>query len=297
MKKEIPFLKIGKKKSYVTFTDFSRDFDSSHTDDFDLMTSTATTSYETPEEDNFYISGLDSHLANSGCDDISSIIERSADIFSAENDFALTPEQEDFFFAQNGLPLEPETGEEEELLLAEDDIMFDLEEPITMANSKAKEKKKNPPKPRKPRLVPTYELDPRTGKYTELKDAYAQDGTPIRPKNCPDGKKRSCCRYDAEGGPFSECWKDGHNNAVCRYARNQFCCEDVPVKGGPGVNCEEAKWVKARGRVTRPEDSSAMNQFREFFPILQDLSPVLSDPDPEEDLNRSPAYCSVNQRD
>ncbi len=240
---------------------------------------------------------MDSHLFDSACEDVSSsIIEKRQDTIFAENDFTLAPEEEEFLWAKNGLTLEPETGEV--FSLAEDDIIFDLEGPIMIASSKEGRKKK-PPKPRKPRLVPTYELDPRTGKWTELKDAYPEDGTPLRPKNCPDGKKRTCCRFDAVAGPYSDCWKDGYNNAVCRYAKNQFCCEDVPVNGGPGVNCEEAKWVKDRGRKARPEDSEATNQFQEVFPILRELPLGFPDLNPNLNLNPNPnpAYCRPGERE
>lgn len=134
--------------------------------------------------------------------------------------------------------------------------------------------------------VTRYDLDPNTSPYTQTPEAYAADGTPIRQGNCPAGKKRTCCVW-ATVPPFSLCWLSPKNTQVCRFAKNQFCCADVTRPGGPGIDCDEPPWVKARdGRKQRetPPQSPTSNQLQETFPILQELPGV------------NPAYCRPQRR-
>ena len=144
---------------------------------------------------------------------------------------------------------------------------------------------------RKGQYVPekTYDLGPSTGPYTPSWDAVAEDGTPLRFARCPAGKKRTCCsRTDP---PFIECWLASMSTPVCQFARNQYCCTGVQSKGGPGIDCENTRWIKARGRAQElnpsedPQGTSLPNQLQELFPILQDLP----------DIN-PPAYCQSRRR-
>lgn len=129
-----------------------------------------------------------------------------------------------------------------------------------------------------------YTLPPNTGKYLRTYDAYAEDGTPIQPASCPAGKKRACCDPDAIP-PFSRCWRGGQGpNSICAFAKNQFCCTSVEKAAGPGIDCDEAKWIKSRdGRQSLPnsggENQPSTLDLQDLFPILQPLPP-LTDPNP-----------------
>lgn len=131
----------------------------------------------------------------------------------------------------------------------------------------------------------TYDLDPGTGPYTRTFEAYAGDGTPLQLGNCPAGKKRTCCL--PTNPPFSQCWlMPTSTQALCRFAKNQFCCQGVQSKGGPGIECEEARWIRSRdGRAAReipseeePLESPTSSEYQELFPILKPL-PDLTRPD------------------
>lgn len=136
--------------------------------------------------------------------------------------------------------------------------------------------------------VSRYDLDPNTSPNTPNSEAYAADGTPLRPMQCPNGKTKACCTWDAFP-PFSQCWPAVRFTpaSVCRLAKNQFCCAKIPEPGGMGIDCEQMKWSKARdGRKQREPTPPTSSQFQEIFPILQPL--------PE--LNPNPDFCSPRRR-
>lgn len=139
--------------------------------------------------------------------------------------------------------------------------------------------------------VQRFELDPNTSPETTRYGAYAADGTPISMMNCPNGSKRTCCKWDAIP-PFSQCWSALQHtiSAVCRLAKNQFCCGGVSEPGGPGINCQPIQWSKARDGRRQREPSSPQgptsNPFQEIFPILQPLP----------DLTPKPDFCSPRRR-
>lgn len=131
--------------------------------------------------------------------------------------------------------------------------------------------------------VQRFDLDPNTSPDTPNSEAYAADGTPLRPMNCPNGSKKACCVWDAIP-PFSQCWPAVRYTpvSVCRLAKNQFCCGDISENGGPGIDCEQMKWSKSRdGRKQRPPNPPQSNPFLDMFPILQDLP----------DLNPNTDFC------
>lgn len=143
----------------------------------------------------------------------------------------------------------------------------------------------------------SFDLDPNTSPDTGVSQAYAADGTPLRPKQCPNGTKRSCCKWDSFP-PFSQCWPHAVNMGVCRSAKNQFCCASI-LNGGSvntgvpstGLDCQDMKWQKSRdGRKQRAPsslESPTSNQLQEIFPILQPL-PDLSPSNPD--------FCSIRRR-
>lgn len=139
--------------------------------------------------------------------------------------------------------------------------------------------------------VQRYELDPNTHPDTPRTNAWAADGTPISPMNCPNGSKKTCCLWDAIP-PFSQCWPAINHAppAVCRFAKNIFCCADVLEPGGAGINCQPVQWTKARdGRRARapstPQDPTS-NPFEDIFPILRPLP----------DLTPNSDFCSPIKR-
>lgn len=140
---------------------------------------------------------------------------------------------------------------------------------------------------------PRYELDPATNPETQKSSAYAADGTPISPMNCPSGKKKACCAWDAIP-PFSQCWIGQRflASVACRPAKNQACCAEVPEPGGPGIDCEPVQWGKSRdGRTQRDPNQSqggpSSTPFQDTFPILQPLP----------DLTPSPnLFCSPSRQ-
>ena len=139
-------------------------------------------------------------------------------------------------------------------------------------------------------VVPSwYPLDPNTPDETPPSDAYAADGTPIELGNCPRGKKQSCCFWDAIP-PFSQCWIVAGNKAACKFAKNRFCCREVPQAGGPGLDCEPTRWIRARdsrpARKGSESPSSNELELQELFPILQNL-PELPDSSPNFCLPRA----------
>jgi hypothetical protein len=160
----------------------------------------------------------------------------------------------------------------------------------------------NPKKPRKPRYKPVerFKLDPQMDPLTRVRQAKAEDGTPIRPGICPRKKSKTCCLRDAIP-PFSKCWKPLDARAyidrkrMCLYAMNLFCCESVTydnyaLNGGLGTNCEDMRWVKDPARESNsPQDSSqgpSQIELQEIFPILQPL-PELPGPNLDYCLNPS----------
>ena len=130
--------------------------------------------------------------------------------------------------------------------------------------------------------VTRYDLDPNTSPNTLNINAYAADGTPISPMLCPHGTKRNCCIWDALP-PFSQCWPWARymTTQVCRLAKNQFCCDEVPKRGGEGINCQDMKWTRSRDarKQRQPAEDpppTSSSELQEIFPILQplpDLSP------------------------
>lgn len=139
--------------------------------------------------------------------------------------------------------------------------------------------------------VARYELDPNTSPDTMRSEAYAADGTPIGPMNCPNGSKKSCCIWNAVP-PFSQCWPGLAYNPhyFCSFAKNLFCCGETPEPGGPGINCQPIQWTKSRdGRKQRDPNTlqgPTSNPFQEIFPILQPLP----------DLTPSSDFCRPKKR-
>ena len=139
--------------------------------------------------------------------------------------------------------------------------------------------------------VQRYELDPNTSPDTPRYDAWAADGTPISPMNCPNGSKKTCCAWDAIS-PFSQCWVAINHapSSLCRFAKNLFCCAGVTEQGGAGINCQPIQWSKARdGRRARnpstPQGPTS-NPFEDIFPILRPLP----------DLTPNSDFCSPRRR-
>lgn len=124
-------------------------------------------------------------------------------------------------------------------------------------------------------VEPTYPLSDEIGPNTDTTNAYADDGTALRPSKCPEGSKKSCCVDNT----FMACWKYPNNVQVCRKARNLYCCGKIPVDGGPGVECEPIKWVYARSKPGRVPPSNKPDQLQGIFDMFQipDLNP---DPNP-----------------
>lgn len=132
-------------------------------------------------------------------------------------------------------------------------------------------------------IEPTYELGPYTGPYTYTSDAYAEDGTAIKPGRCPSGTKKACCRDYTN----MVCWFYPGNPQLCRYAKNLYCCGDVPEIGGPGTDCQTMKWIYERGRANKTPPPDQPNQLQGVFDIFQfpDLNP-----------NPNPSYCPSPSR-
>jgi hypothetical protein len=168
----------------------------------------------------------------------------------------------------------------ESVLIASPEIPDDLPKP-------------GAPKPGAPRrpawrytAEPIYELDPRSNKQTTAISAFAADGTPIKPKPCPNGTNRSCCKDNT----FAECWTSSHLLQLCRFAKNLFCCDDVPGSGVPGVGCTPVQWILQRGRLPRDKQDPPPNQPNP----LQGVFDLFEFPD----LNPSPNpnYCPSPSR-
>lgn len=123
-------------------------------------------------------------------------------------------------------------------------------------------------------IEPEYELGTQIGYTTNVDEAYAQDGTPLKPMRCPPGTTKSCCTDES----YTACWTHPLNAQLCKYARNLFCCEKIPERGGPGVGCQTMIWVYRRSRSRKiPKDPPAEQpkRLQGVFDIFQfpDLSP------------------------
>lgn len=123
-------------------------------------------------------------------------------------------------------------------------------------------------------VEPIYQLDPKSNQQTMTTNAFAANGTPLKPKSCPQGLKRSCCKDNTH----TECWADSHLFQLCRFAKNLYCCEKVTGRGVPGVGCESVQWIEQRGRLPRDKQDPPKNQpnpLQGIFDLFNfpDLSP------------------------
>lgn len=132
-------------------------------------------------------------------------------------------------------------------------------------------------------IEPIYELGPDIGPTVDTTDAYAADGTAIKPSRCPSGMKKSCCTDNTH----TACWYYPRNAQLCRYARNLYCCDEVPRLGGPGIGCQTIKWVYERSRPRRNPSSNQPDPFEGIFDIFHfpDLNP-----------NSNPSFCPSPSR-
>ena len=132
-------------------------------------------------------------------------------------------------------------------------------------------------------IEPVYELGPDIGPTVDASDAYAADGTAIKPNRCPKSTKKSCCTDNTH----TACWRYPLNIQLCRYARNLYCCAEISQPGGPGVGCQTIEWVYERTRPRKKPPSNPPNQLQGIFDIFQfpDLNP-----------SSNPSYCPSPNR-
>jgi hypothetical protein len=133
------------------------------------------------------------------------------------------------------------------------------------------------------------DLNPNIYEWTLVLDVYDEDGNLLQLKNCPRGKRTTCCWWNVQP-MYSQCWKFQYNDYLCAFAKSRVCCRDVEKSGvkklgGKGIDCEKASWKLREPRRMPPpspsrEGDDTKNEFREVFPILREL-PDLGDP----------AYC------
>lgn len=158
----------------------------------------------------------------------------------------------------------------------------------------------NPKPQRGPRNRKVYKLSPDADPYTPTSEAYAEDGTPIKPWICPSGKRRACCSWDAYP-PFSRCWSREGSNSVCRFAKSRHCCDSVTSPGGPGLGCEQVRWVEStEDRESRTDSSSSSSSSGDtttsnVVDLLQDVFPILQ-PWPELIPDSNPDQCKLRSR-
>lgn len=130
------------------------------------------------------------------------------------------------------------------------------------------------------------QLDPNSNLQQSSFDAYTADGIPIKPKRCPAGKKKSCCKDTT----FAKCWLFSVDVPSCRLARLLFCCKDFPTPGATGVDCQPMQWMYERGRLPRPKQDPPANQFNP----LQGVFDLFTFPEPNPSPN--PNHCPSPSR-
>jgi hypothetical protein len=134
-----------------------------------------------------------------------------------------------------------------------------------------------------------YDLNPNIYEWTLVLDVHDEDGNLLQLRNCPHGKRTTCCWWNVQPA-YSQCWKFQYNDYLCGFAKSRVCCRDVEKsgvkkEGGKGIDCEKASWKLREPRRMPPPSPSrkgddTTNEFRDIFPILREL------PDLED-----PAYC------
>ncbi len=136
---------------------------------------------------------------------------------------------------------------------------------------------------------PTYLLHPDTDASSKWADAVAPDGTPLKPKQCPSGKERTCCT----DGTFSKCWAYSRypDLPLCKFTLNLYCCDNnFTGIGAPASGCEAMKWIFMRSRSGQTDQGGPPNQPNPFEGVFDIFEFPELNPTPD------PAYCPVPSR-